>query len=165
MPIKECSSTNVITCGTDASVPEVAELMRRHHVGAVVVTAVGDGEAVPIGIVTDRDIVVETVALQLDVPVFTAGDIMTSPVVTVSEEEGIIEALRIMRTSSVRRLPVIDSENRLVGIVSSDDLLRLLSKEFAMMTDAIVAQREAESRLRRGYPSEAAGGGTQPLHH
>jgi CBS domain-containing protein len=157
MPINECCSTSVVTCGTEASVPQVAELMRRNHVGAIVVTAGGEFEKVPVGIITDRDIVLETVALQLDVPVFTAGDIMSAPVIVAHENEGIIETLRRMRTSSIRRLPVVREDGTLLGIVSSDDLLKLLATELSMMTGAIVDQREAERRLRRGgYADDGA---------
>src|SRR4051812_43327418 len=96
MPISECCSTTVVCCEADALLPHVAELMRRHHVGDIVVTKEKDGDRVPVGIITDRDIVIETIALRLDVNVFTASDIMNAPVVTVRESEGIIEALRIM---------------------------------------------------------------------
>jgi CBS domain-containing protein len=157
MPINECCTTTVVTCGTDASVPEVAELMRRHHVGAILVTAGQDADRVPVGIITDRDIVLETVALQLDVPIFTAGDIMSTPVISVRESEGIIEALRLMRSSNIRRLPVVTEAGTLYGIVSSDDLLKLLAAELSLMTGAIVDQREAETRLRRSpYPESGA---------
>jgi CBS domain-containing protein len=155
MPINECCSTSVVTCGTEASVPQVAELMRKNHVGAVVVVSGQAGEQVPVGIITDRDIVLETVALDLDVPVFTAGDIMSAPVIAVRENEGIVEALRLMRASAIRRLPVVRQDGTLVAIVSSDDVLKLLTAELSMMTGAIVDQREAERRLRHGgYPNE-----------
>jgi CBS domain-containing protein len=150
MPINECCSTSVVTCGTDASVPQVAELMRRNHVGAVVVVSGPEREQVPVGIITDRDIVLETVALDLDVPVFTAGDIMSTPLITARENEGIVEALRLMRTAAIRRLPVVRADGTLLAIVSSDDILKLLTTELSMMTGAIVEQREAERRLRHG---------------
>ncbi|MDB5854173.1 MAG: hypothetical protein JWR22_2214 [Herminiimonas sp.] len=157
MPINECCSTSVVTCGTEASVPQVAELMRRNHVGAVVVVSGREREQVPVGIITDRDIVLETVALDLDVPVFTAGDIMSTPVITVFENEGIVEALRRMRTATIRRLPVIRADGTLLAIVSSDDILKLLTAELSMMTVAIVDQREAERRLRHGgYAGDGA---------
>ncbi len=149
MPINECCSVGVVCCGPNASLPEVAELMRKHHVGDVVVVEKKDGERVPLGIVTDRDIVIETVALQLDVKVFTAGDIMATPLVTVREDEGFIETLRLMRNYKIRRLPVVTEAGTLYGIVTSDDIINLLAAELSLMTSAIVSQPVKEARLRR----------------
>lgn len=80
MAINECCSIGVVCCEADTSVFNVAALMRKHHVGAVVVVKNVDENRVPIGIVTDRDIVIETVALQLDVDAFNAEDLMTAPI-------------------------------------------------------------------------------------
>lgn len=156
MPISECCSTAVVSCSADASIPQVAELMRRHHVGDVVVIEMRDGDQVPIGIITDRDIVMEAIALQLEVKVFTAGDIMSTPVVTVHAREGIIEALRLMRSRNIRRLPVVTDAGTMYGIVTADDVLNLLAMELSLMTGAIVEQPRTESRLRKGgYGNEA----------
>lgn len=150
MSIIECSSTAVVCCTADASVFDVAQLMRRHHVGTVVVTAGAEGERVPVGIITDRDIVIEMIALQLDVAAFTAADVMSAPVVTVRESEGVIEALRLMRERKIRRLPVVTEAGTLYGIVTADDLLNLLGMELSLMAGTIVEQREIEGRLRKG---------------
>lgn len=159
MPISECCTTNVITCGKDSPIPEVAALMRRHHVGDVVVVEGEGADARPIGIITDRDIVVETIALQLDVTVFTAGDMMSSPLVAVNEHEGILEALRLMRAHNIRRLPVLTQSGALYGIVSADDLFSLLTMELSLMTGVVVEQQDAERRQRRGF-----GGGSATQH-
>ncbi|MGH8808114.1 MAG: CBS domain-containing protein, partial [Noviherbaspirillum sp.] len=75
MAISECCNIGVVCCEPDASVPEIAALMRKHHVGGVIVIEKGTTDnRIPIGIVTDRDIVIETVALDLDVKIFTASD-------------------------------------------------------------------------------------------
>lgn len=150
MPISECCNTNVVSCGIDASVFDVGELMRKHHVGTVVVTSEQDRDRVPIGIITDRDIVLEMVALRLDVSVFTAGDVMSAPVITVRQGEGVVEALRLMRSSNIRRLPVVTETGALYGIVTADDLLKLLAMELSLMTSAIADQPATERRLRRG---------------
>ncbi|SNS55046.1 CBS domain-containing protein [Noviherbaspirillum humi] len=159
MPISECCTTNVITCGKDMPLPEVAALMRRHHVGDVVVVEGEGSGARPIGIITDRDIVVETIALQLDVTVFTAGDMMSSPLVAVSETDGILESLRLMRAHNIRRLPVLAQSGGLYGIVSADDVFSLLTMELSLMTGVVVDQQDAERRQRRGGfgPSGNAG--------
>jgi CBS domain-containing protein len=149
MPISECSNIGVVCCRADASIPEVAGLMRKHHVGDVIVVEESAASRIPIGIVTDRDIVMETVALDVDADVFTAGDLMTAPVVTVGEDEGLVETLRLMRNNKVRRMPVVTRAGTLFGIVTADDIINLLAMELSMMTAAIVEQPMKEGRLRK----------------
>lgn len=148
MPVSECCNVDVVCCGADMAVTDVAGLMRKHHVGDVVVTEDQSGKRVPVGIVTDRDIVIETIALQVDVSSFTAGDLMSMPLATVPEEAGIVETLRMMRSHKVRRMPVVSANGALFGIVTADDLINLLAMELSMMTDAIVDQPLREARLR-----------------
>lgn len=149
MPINECCKLDVVCCETDASIPQVAELMRRHHVGDVVVIENQNGARMPVGIVTDRDIVLEIIAPQLDIDGFTAGDIMNTPLVAVQDDEGFVEALRTMRTHKVRRLPVVTQMGALFGIVTADDIINILAAELSMMTEAIADQPRSEARVRR----------------
>lgn len=148
MPVSECCNVNVVCCEADTLVPEVAALMRKHHVGDVVVIEHQGGKRVPVGIVTDRDIVIETLALQVDASAFSAGDLMSMPLATVQEDAGIVETLRMMRSHKVRRVPVVSSAGALFGIVTADDLIHLLASELSMMTDAIVDQPLREAHLR-----------------
>ena len=149
MPIGECCNIGVVCCDAEASMPEVAALMRKHHVGDIIVTEDSDDGRLPVGIVTDRDIVIETVALDLDTKVFTAGDIMNAPVVTVNKEEGLIEALRLMRDHKIRRMPVVTDSGALYGIVTADDIVKLLAMELSMMTAAMADQPIQEGKLRK----------------
>ena len=149
MPISECCNIGVVCCEADASIPDVAQLMRKHHVGDVVVVERKDDGRIPIGIMTDRDIVIETIALQLDVNLFTAGDFMSSPLVTVNEDEDFVETLRLMRAHNIRRMPVVSHTGTLYGIVTADDIVNLLSMELSLMTGAIVAQPIKEGHLRK----------------
>jgi CBS domain-containing protein len=149
MPINECCNIGVVCCDADTSISDVAALMRKHHVGDVIVVEDKDQKRVPIGIVTDRDIVIETISLKLDADAFTAGDLMSSPVFTVQEDEGFVETLRLMRNHKVRRMPVVTSSGTLFGIVTADDIINLLTMELSMMADAIVEQPAQEGRLRK----------------
>ncbi len=149
MAIKDCCSTEVITCDADASVPEVANLMRTHHVGDVIVVEDRAGKRMPLGIVTDRDLVLEGIAVGLDVKVFTAGDLMTSPLVTVDADEGIFETLRVMSKHQVRRIGVTGASGALHGVVCADDLINLLVKELAALSSALVEQPMKESSVRK----------------
>jgi CBS domain-containing protein len=149
MPIEECCNIGVICCGPDAPLTDVAALMRTHHVGDVIVVKFEDDKRIPVGIVTDRDIVVETIAMQVDAAAFTAGDLMSTPVVSVDKSEGLVETLRLMRSHKIRRMPVVTPSGALFGIVTADDVMRLLSAELSMMTMAIAEQPVRESRLRK----------------
>ena len=149
MPISECCSVEVVCCEPDTPVQEVAEMMRKEHVGDVVVVEMRDGKPVPTGIVTDRDIILEIVALRLDISAFTAGDIMNSPLISMHEDEGVFETLRTMRNHRIRRVPVVKEDGTLSGIVSSDDIINLLTNELSMMADTLVDQPAREAYMRR----------------
>jgi len=149
MPISECCKLDVVCCDPELSLPDTAALMRKNHVGDVVVIESRNGVRVPIGIVTDRDIVMETMALQLDATLFTAGDIMNTPLVTVKENAGFIETLRLMRSNGIRRIPVVTDSGTLYGIVTADDIVRALALELSLVTEVMSGQTEHERRLRR----------------
>lgn len=149
MAINECCNTHAVTCAPNATIQEAAELMRKHHVGDIIVVEERDGKRMPIGIVTDRDIVLETVALQLDPSAFIVGDLMSTPLVTVQESAGFVATLRLMRSNKLRRMPVVDDAGALFGIVTLDDLINLLTMELSMIADAMIDQPAREGRLRR----------------
>lgn len=150
MLVRDYANMNVICCEADTPIAEVAALMRRHHVGDVlVVDAQVEGARVPIGIVTDRDILVETIALGVDAKLFTASDLMSSPVTTVQESASLGEALAVMRGKKVRRLPVVNQAGSLFGIVTTDDMLNLLSAELSMIAGLVVEQPIREGRIRK----------------
>jgi CBS domain-containing protein len=149
MPINECCNIGAVSCEAGTSITSVAELMRKHHVGDVIVVEEKNTKRVPVGIVTDRDIVIETIALDTRADIFTAGDLMSSPVATVSEDTGFVETLRLMRNYKVRRMPVVAADGSLRGIVTADDIVRLLSMELSMMTDTLTEQQTREEHLRK----------------
>jgi CBS domain-containing protein len=149
MPISECCNVGAVCCDAETPIPEVAALMRKNHVGDVVVIEKRNDDRVPIGIITDRDIVIETIALQLDVKLFTASDFMSTPVVTVREDEDFVETLRLMRKHKIRRIPVVTHAGTLFGVVTTDDIINLLAMELSLLTGAIVEQPIKERDLRK----------------
>lgn len=125
-------------------------LMRKHHVGdIVVVDSQQEGARIPIGIITDRDVLVETIALDIEARLFTAGDLMASPVTTVQEDASVAEALAVMRGKRVRRLPVVTRAGTLFGMVTIDDFINLLAAELSMVAGLLAEQRTTEGRLRK----------------
>lgn len=148
MPIGEICNRDTVVVKRDDTALEAANLMRQHHVGDVIVVEERDGVTVPVGIVTDRDLVVEIMATGLDPDVITVGDIMEQELVTVNEGVGVFEAIQYMRSKTVRRLPVVDEDNALVGILTLDDLLELLSEELLAISKLVSYQRQRETRRR-----------------
>ena len=148
MPIGEICNREVIVVQRDDTVLQAAKLMRQHHVGNVVVVKGRNNSRVPIGIVTDRDVVIELVAPELDPAVMTVGDIMVPELASVQENYGVLEAIQYMRGKGVRHLPVVDKGGRLTGIVTLDDLLILLAEELGALAKLVAREQEKEVSSR-----------------
>lgn len=145
MNITEVCKRDVVIADPDTSVPDAAKLMRERHVGSVVVV---DEAGKPLGIVTDRDIVVEVVAAGVDHRAMRVGEIMSSPVLTVHEDDDALAALKTMRLRGVRRVPVVDSAGFLVGIAALDDLLEIAGDALNDVVLAIHGERAFEAWRR-----------------
>jgi CBS domain-containing protein len=135
MPITEFCIRDVVCGSRDTSVADAAALMRRRHVGNVIVIDQIDGKRVPVGIVTDRDIVVEVVAAGLDPKLIKLGDPVLGPLVTVEESASYAETARRLSIKGVRRMPVVDAAGGLVGIITLDDMLRQLAAPLAALSE------------------------------
>ena len=149
MTIEAICNREVITVQRDATVLHAAMLMREYHVGDVVVIKNHKNKVVPIGIVTDRDLVMEVVATELDCRVITVGDIMLSSLTTAKDSLGVLEVIQLMTSKGVRRMPVVDDGGSLLGIVTLDDLLLLLAKEFGSLSKLVEREQENEATKRR----------------
>ena len=149
MPIIDICNLEIVTLQAEDTVVEACNVMREFHVGAVVVTEEKNGMKVPIGIVTDRDIVVEVIAPELDPSVMTVGDIMASNLATVDQESGIFEVIQLMSAKGVRRLPVVGKKGELVGIVTLDDLFVMMTKELGSFSKLLTKEQKNEFKKRR----------------
>lgn len=149
MAIGDVCIREVLVASPETTITEAARLMRQHHVGDLVVVGGNNGNPIPTGIVTDRDIVLSVVATRLDPSIFTLGDMVTDTLVTVPEDLGIFECIQKMRTKGVRRMPVVDAQGRLVGIVSVDDLIQLLGQELGELGRLISREQAKELVTRR----------------
>jgi CBS domain-containing protein len=147
MKTADVCRTNIVTAPPTAPLPELARLMRRNHVGSVVVVDAADARR-PLGIITDRDIVVEVVAAGQDVRTITAGEIMSAPLVTALDTDDASWTLKVMRDRGVRRLPVLDAAGAMVGIVALDDLLNAASATLVDVVQAIGTERVMEAAHR-----------------
>lgn len=149
MAIGEICNREVIVVAPETTISEAAQLMRQHHVGDVVVVTETGGRRQPVGIVTDRDVVVEVVATGLDPAVLTVGDIMVPDLATVPEKTGVFEAIRYMRDQGVRRMPVVGEDGSLIGILALDDLLELLGEELGALARLVAREQGKEVQNRR----------------
>jgi CBS domain-containing protein len=149
--IKEICSRVVVVAAPETGLREAARLMRDHHVGALVVIEKRDGATRPVGIVTDRDIVVAVVADEGVSPEsLTLRDLMSGELALAQETDGVFEAVDRMQDSGTRRLPVVDADGRLVGVLSLDDVLRMLASE---LTALALASQRSVAREARARPT------------
>lgn len=149
MVIGEICNRNVVTASRDTSVVEAAHLMRHHHIGDLIVVDETDGRHVPVGIVTDRDIVVEVVAPGLDPKAIKLGDLVIGSLLTVEERERSADTIRLMAAGGVRRMPVVNASGDLVGIVTIDDLLPPVATELAQLSQLAARSRTHELQTRK----------------
>ena len=122
----------VVTAGPKDSLAKVAKHMQQHNVGTIVVVE----QKRPVGIVTDRDLAMAVCAEKVS-PEEHVQKVMPCPVSTMNQNEGIYTATQYMMENAVRRLPVVDNVGWLVGLVSLDDLLLLLSREMNNLAEGI----------------------------
>jgi CBS domain-containing protein len=149
MKLKELCTPDVVSCTAEINALHAARLMRDHHVGDLVILDENSEDGTPIGIVTDRDIVVEVLAKDLDPAKVTLREIMRVPLVLARASEEVEQALERMRTHGVRRVPMLDDEGKLAGIISLDDLLMRLAADAGALAQVIAREQDREHRLRR----------------
>jgi len=144
--IGELCVRDVVTGTCEMTVAAAAKLMRQEHVGCVVIVDKANGGlGVPLGIVTDRDIVLEVTAPGLDANAVSIGSIKPRELVTARADKDALEALRLMRSKGVRRLPVVSENGSLLGIVAFDDLLELVAEQLSGLTKVISREQAREA--------------------
>lgn len=147
--VRDLATLQVVTVQPQTTLAECAQIMRNQHVGSVIVVDDKGRRDNPVGIVTDRDIVIETVAVDLDAKTLTAGDVMASPLATVNDTDDILDALAKMRERGVRRLPVVNADGALAGIIAVDNLLEALAEQLDSIVRVIKAEQTKETALRK----------------
>lgn len=149
MRIRDICNRKVIDCKATMAVSEAAKLMRKHHVGTLVVVEQPNGERLPIGIITDRDIVISVIAAAIDPQTVTVGDIMSRRPATCGEDEELFDAIETMRSRGVRRLPVVNDKGGLVGILAADDINGGLCTHLAELSRALTHEQAHEMEMRK----------------
>lgn len=148
MRVGEICNREVVVVGEEGSVTEAAKIMREYHVGDVVIVKTRYGKQVPVGILTDRDITLEIVAGNADPEAIRVGDAMTFELTTVFEDDDLMHVIEVMRSHGIRRVPVVDADEALVGILTVDDIVDLLSEVMVDLAHLVDSQRRREARVR-----------------
>jgi len=149
MQVGEICTREVVCANADTTVAAAAKLMRQYHIGDVIVTQDDKGRRIPLGIVTDRDIVLGVVAPELNAGALTVGDIMGPELVTAGESEDVFDAVERMRNKGVRRMPIVQEDGTLIGIVSIDDVIEVLAEEMNSLARLISREQLHEQQMRR----------------
>ena len=146
MSAGEYCNREVIIVEPTVSVTEAAELMRHHHVGDLVVIEKEGEEAIPIGIITDRDIVIEVMAQKLNPDSLTVKDIMSTDPVRVAETVSLLDTLELMKQRGVRRVLVVADSGGLQGLLSADDAVELIAEQINDLTQLVEREITREQK-------------------
>lgn len=145
--LKDFATAVVAVVEPETSALAAAQLMRKHHVGALVVVDAME-KSRPVGILTDRDLVLALMAEGLNPEVFTAGDIMSVALVLANPDMDAMDAVALMRAHRLRRLVIVDETGRLTGIVTMEDILELLTRELTELAAGVIGARDREFEQR-----------------
>lgn len=148
MIVGEFCNREVIILNRHNSVLDAAKLMRKYHVGDVIVVEPRGTDNVPIGILTDRDIVIELIAREIDPQNVTVADAMSDELLTVKEDDQLTEVIQQMRGKAVRRAPVVSANGTLIGVVTVDDIIDILAEQIASLVSLIQREQHQEQSKR-----------------
>jgi CBS domain-containing protein len=149
MKLQDLCILDVACCARTTTIATAARTMRQQHVGDLIVVDDTDGTPEPVGIVTDRDIVTEVIGRGLDPDKTSVADVMTRQLVIASASEDMDTAIERMRTHGVRRLPVVDANGGVLGILTLDDIYRQQAEQAAALVTIVNKEQSRENRGRR----------------
>ncbi len=149
MSVGDVCSREVVVTDRDDTIPHVSQLMREYHVGDAIVVEEHNGERVPVGILTDRDIVVDLIANGADLGSITIGDVMSHDLLVIGEDDSLDDAIKRMRDRGVRRVPVVNHRGGLEGILAVDDIIDLLAEQLTDV-DRLFNREQKHERETRG---------------
>ncbi len=151
MHIGQICTRSLVTCKRDTPAAELARKMRDQHAADVLVIEERSGRLAPVGLVTDRDLVVEVIARGRDPNQVRADELMCADLETALDSEFIYDAISHMRKRQILRLPVVDAHGALVGMLTADDVAEFLASELTEV-----------ARLRKRNPVLQSGNTGRP---
>jgi predicted transcriptional regulator len=146
MKVSDICKRGVIAVDNTVDITAAAELMRQQHVGFLIVYRLGDEMRRPIGVLTDRDIVIEIVAKKVDPAAVTVDDLMTRQPLVANEHEELGDVLQAMRNAGIRRVPVVDLRGALMGVVAIDDAFDVITTFMCDITGSVKNEQRQERR-------------------
>ena len=149
MLLKDICTVDVVCCGAKTCALEAAQLMRQKHVGDLVVVDDPQEGRVPLGVVTDRDLVVDVLGNGLDPATTLLTHVMHRPVVIANEDEDTATLIERMRSHGIRRVPVVNRQGATVGIITLNDLLRVFVDQAEALLQDMARGQNHEQHSRR----------------
>ncbi len=148
MKVGECCKRAVVAIASNASAGEAARLMRREHVGFLIVHQDADELQRPVGVLTDRDLVLTVMARDVNPDAVTVGDVMTRQPLIASDGDDLGDMLQGMRLTGVRRVPVVDGRGALIGVIAIDDAIDIITALMCDIAGSIKSEQKHEWRAR-----------------
>jgi predicted transcriptional regulator len=150
MKVGELCIREVVMAEREETVREAAARLRDMHVGCLVVSEERADGRYPIGIVTDRDLVIAVAAAEVGhARALRVDDVMTRDLIVARTDEDVHDAVSRMREHGVRRLPIIDRQGRLEGILAFDDLVEWMAEQLGDLAK-LIAREQRQERARGG---------------
>jgi CBS domain-containing protein len=150
MKLQQYCRHGVVAIDDAADVAAAAALMREKHVGFLIVFKEGDALRKPVGVLTDRDIVLQVTARDIDPHAVTVGDVMTRQPLIAHEADELGDLVQAMRQSGLRRVPVVDARGALTGIMALDDVIDVIASLLGDVAGSIKSELRQEWRVRAG---------------
>src|SRR4051794_16578925 len=127
MNVGQHCTRNVVVVDTSADIVTAVKLMRTHHVGFLVVLDAQNTQRIPVGVITDRDVVIQVYAKEVDPKTVKVGDVMTRNPVVAPEQADLTELVKTMQSSGIRRVPLVNVDGAVTGVIALDDVIEWLA--------------------------------------
>jgi CBS domain-containing protein len=149
MDLRKIGKRKVATVYRHMNVGEAARIMRDSHLGDVIVIERRGGKIMPVGILTDRDIVMSTTALGISPFDFRVDDVMTRTLVTAPSDSTLNHIIALMKDHGIKRIPLLNEAGELDAVVAIEDVIRFLSTELYELSQVYERQQNLERERRR----------------
>jgi CBS domain-containing protein len=150
MKVGNFCKRDVVVVSAGDSLADAARAMRDRHVGFLIVAETKAGRRIPVGVLTDRDIVVQVVARDVDPRGLCVGDVMTREPAMAAESDDLSVVLQHLRNAGLRRVPIVDEKGALAGVFAIDDAINVVSGLLDDIASAVARQQGIERELRVG---------------
>lgn len=140
MSICDISKKKVFTLSKSEPIWRAAKLMKDEGVGSIIITHDEEGEEVPIGIITDRDVAIKVVAEKRNAENIKISEIMSGDLLIIDDDQDIRSTIELMKKKGVRRAPVMNDDDEICGIISLDDLFVYMTDELNNLADVVQKQ-------------------------